>query len=130
MSENTIVITEKDGKYQIKNNGISEFALLGILESIAFDMKTVKRQELSIEKESSGDTQNAVKELVPESTASKSVAPELRTRISNAVKAIKSLGGEVTNFDVDSATDGELDEELQALTEQYKRLKTSKGTKK
>ena len=130
MSENTIVITEKDGKYHIKNNGISEFALLGILESIAFDMKTVKRQELSIEKESSGDTQNAVKELVPESTASKSVAPELRTRISNAVKAIKSLGGEVTNFDVDSATDGELDDELQALTEQYKRLKTSKGTKK
>lgn len=130
MSENTIVITEKDGKYHIKNNGISEFALLGILESIAFDMKTVKRQELSVEKESSGATQNAVKELVPESTASKSVAPELRTRISNAVKAIKSLGGEVTNFDVDSATDGELDEELQVLTEQYKRLKTSKGTKK
>ncbi len=130
MSENTVLITENNGKYQIKNNGISEFALLGILESIVFDMKTVKRLEVSNKEESPGDTQDVVKESVPEVTALNSVAPELRTRISNAVKAIKSLGGEVTEFDANSATDSELQEELEALTEQYKRLKTSKGTKK
>ncbi len=130
MSENTIVITEKDGKYQIKDNGISEFALLGILECIVFDMKYAKRQALSSKEESSGVAQNVVKESVPELTASNSIAPELRTRISNAVKAIKGLGGEVTDFDADNASDSELQEELEALTEQYKRLKNSKGTKK
>ncbi len=140
MSENTVVITEKDGKYHINNNGISEFALLGILECIIFEMKSVKRQELSSQEllskeESTGNTQDAVKEtapnsISPESTASKSNAPELRTRISNAVKAIKSLGGEVPDFDAGNTTDEELQEELEALTEQYKRLKNSKAARK
>ncbi len=93
-------------------------------------MKTVKCQELLSKEESLDDAQNVVKETVPEVTAPKSIAPELRIRISNAIKAIKSLGGEVTGFDAGNATDEELQEELQALTEQYKRLKTSKGTKK
>ncbi len=93
-------------------------------------MKTVKRQQLSIKEESSDDTQKAVKETVPEAAAPKSIALELRTRISNAAKAIKSLGGEVANFDSDNATDSELQEELEALTEQYKRLKNSKAVNK
>ena len=130
MSENTIVITEKDGKYHIKNNGVSEFALLGILECIVFEMKTVKLRELSSKGKSPDDTPVAVKETAPESTAPKSNSPELRTRIGNAVKAIKSLGGEVPDFDAAAATDEELQEELEALTEQYKRLKNSKGAKK
>lgn len=49
-----------------------------------------------------------MKETVPEVTAPKSIAPELRIRISNAIKAIKSLGGEVTGFDAGNATDEEL----------------------
>ncbi|MCA1625281.1 MAG: hypothetical protein LC778_16085 [Acidobacteria bacterium] len=110
MSENTVVITEKDGKYHIKNNGISEFALLGILECIVFEMKTAKRQELSSKGESSGDAHEAVKETAPIAATPKSNAPELRTRINNAVKAIKSLGGEVTDFAADTATDEELQE--------------------
>lgn len=130
MSNNTIVITEQDGKYQIQNNGLSEFALLGILECIVFDIKTVKRQELLIKEESPDDTQNAVKKPAPEVTAPKSISPELRVRVSNAIKAIKSLGGEVTEFDAGSATHEELQEELQSLTEQYKRLKASKEAKK
>jgi hypothetical protein len=140
MSENTVVITEKDGKYHINNNGISEFALLGILECIIFEMKSVKRQKLSshqlLGKEvSTGNTQDRVEftapnSISPESTASKSNAPELRTRISNAVKAIKSLGGEVPDFNAGDATDEELQAELEALTEQYKRLKNSKAARK
>lgn len=131
MSENTVVITEKDGKYHIKNNGLSEFALLGILECIVFEMKSVKRQELSGQIESSGGTRDAVKETVTaDSAAPKSNAAELRTRIGNAVKAIKGLGGEVPDFDADNAADEELQRELEALTEQYKRLKNSKAVKK
>ncbi len=130
MSENTVVITERDGKYHINNNGISEFALLGILECIVFEMKTAKRQELSSKGESRAGNQEAVKETAPNEIASKSNSPELRTRISNAVKAIRSLGGEAPDFAADNATDEELQEELQALTEQYKRLKNSKGANK
>jgi hypothetical protein len=44
MSENTVIITERDGKYEIQNNGMPEFALLGILECIVFDMKSAGRQ--------------------------------------------------------------------------------------
>ena len=129
MSENTVVITERDGKYHITNNGISEFALLGILECIVFDMKTAKRHELSSKGQSTGDAQEAMKETAPLATP-KSNVPDLRTRISNAVKAIKSLGGEVPDFDTENATYEELQEELQALTEQYKRLKNSKAASK
>ena len=42
MTERTVVITERDGKYQVQNNGISELALVGILECIVFDMKSKK----------------------------------------------------------------------------------------
>ena len=40
MSEKTVVITESNGQYQIKGNGIPEFALIGILECVLFDLKT------------------------------------------------------------------------------------------
>ena len=56
-----------------------------------------------------------------------STSTELRTRISNAVKAIKGLGGEVGDADRSLATDEELQTELEELTNQYKRLKNSKG---
>ncbi len=60
-----------------------------------------------------------------------SSSPELRTRIANAVKAIKALGGEVDETgDRSSATEEELKTELEELTEQYKRLKNSKNVKK
>ncbi len=115
MSENTVVITEKDGKYHINNNGISEFALLGILECIVFEMKTVKRQGFLNKEELSGGTEDVVKETAPDVTTPKSNVPDLRTRISNAIKAIKSLGAEVRDFAADNATDEELQEELETL---------------
>jgi len=136
MSENTVVITESGGKYQIKNNGISEFALLGILECIVFEMTSTDRQQ-SRKKETPSVSPETVKEIPdtaetisPEPVVPKSNVLDLRTRIGNAVKAIKGLGGEVSDFDVANATDEELQGELEALTEQYKRLKNSKGTKK
>lgn len=135
MSENTVVISEKDGKYQITNNGIPELTLLGILECVVFEMKTAKRQKLSSKEESPVEEQEMAKEtmpeqIAPEPTAPQSNAPELRTRIGNAVKAIKDLGGEVPDFDADAATDKQLQEELKTLTEQYKRLKNSKAAKR
>ncbi len=51
----------------------------------------------------------------------------LRTRISTAVKAIKSLGGEADDINHGDATDKELQSELEELTNQYKRLKNSEG---
>lgn len=136
MSENTVVITENDGNYHITNNGIPEFTLLGILECIVFEMKTVKLQSSSSREVITNGEQEPAKKAEPQSAASKSAvsepitsksnAPELRTRISNAVKAIKNLGGDAPAFDADAATDEQLQEELAALTEQYKRLKNSK----
>jgi hypothetical protein len=140
MRENSVVITESGGKYHIQNNGIPEFALIGILECIIFDLKTAKRQESPSKEESMVNNPEPAKEPAPQPiptesaapipTAPQSNAPELRTRISNAVKAIKDLSGEVPEFDADVATDEELREELAALTEQYKRLKNSKAAKK
>jgi hypothetical protein len=140
MSENSVVITEGGGKYQIQNNGIPEFALIGILECIVFDLKTAQRQESSSKEELPVNNPEPAKESAlhpiatessaPEPTVPQSNAPELRTRISNAIKAIKALGGDVGYFDTDAATDDQLQEELAALTEQYKRLKNSKSAKK
>jgi hypothetical protein len=135
MSEKTVIITETaDGGYRIQNNGISEYALIGILECVVFDLKTAKRDASPIK---TGEIVHEQKELVIESTpvpepnrenVPESKTPDLRTRISNAVKAIRSLGGEVEeNVDRTNATDKELQTELEELTNQYKRLKSSKG---
>lgn len=158
MRENKVVITEQNGKYQITNDGIPELTLLGILECIVFEMKSAGRREMPAGTEPAVEMRDAAKEPVAKETVSKeplskepesketipkepvsktsvpeppsSDAAELRARIGNAVKAIRGLGGETSDFDVSSASDEELREELAALTEQYKRLKTSGGGKK
>jgi hypothetical protein len=133
MSESTVIITEKDGSYQIQNNGMSDFVLIGVLESIVFDLKKVNRRADAV---AYNDTK-IKEENIKEETAKESVKEtpilesadlsELRSRIGNALKAIKTLGGEVTDFDIDGATEEELQAELGALTDQYKRLKNSKS---
>jgi len=50
MSEKIIVITESEGSYDVRNNGLSEFELIGILECIVFEMKSVRRQAPSDKK--------------------------------------------------------------------------------
>ncbi|HEY8562535.1 MAG TPA: hypothetical protein VIL74_19305 [Pyrinomonadaceae bacterium] len=131
MNEKTVVITEMDGKYRVENNGISEFALLGILECIVFDLKSAKRAATEINSEiKTANAPAPVVESTPVKTkesAAESNSPELRTRIANAIKAIRGLGGQTPDFDADSASDQELQEELNALTEQYKRLKGAKS---
>ncbi len=47
MDERTVLITDTDSSYQIENNGISELALIGILECILFDMKIAGGVDLS-----------------------------------------------------------------------------------
>jgi hypothetical protein len=142
MSEKTVVITEKEGRYEIENNGISEFTLIGMLECILFDLKTAGRRvstdntvaavaaavtEAPVHPEQENEKQT-IKDAVKEESADKNKggSPELRTRIGNAVKAIKDLGGEVGSSDLTDATDEELQTELDELTNQYKRLKNSK----
>jgi hypothetical protein len=157
MDERTVVITEKDGTYQIQNNGMTEFALLGILECIVFDMKTANRQisaieqkrpsapqrksipaqnekpdDTSVEKSDKKKLPLELKDVELEAkepggeVPKQSATPDLRTRISNAVKAIRGLGAPIEDTDLSNLTDEELQAELEELTNQYKRLKTSK----
>jgi hypothetical protein len=146
-SEKTVVITETDdGRYQIQNNGISEFALIGILECIVFNLKTAGQDALQMTKQKLPDQpkeiiqeqkvtvarSNPVQEPNREQNSNREVvdkpkATDLRTRISNAVKAIRSLGGEAAESELSGATDEELRAHLEQLTAQYKRLKSSKG---
>jgi len=146
MSEKTVVITEKAGRYAIENNGILEFTLIGMLECILFDLKTAGRRasadntvaavaatvtEAPVRPEQENEKQT-IKNAGKEDSADKNKggSPELRTRIGNAVKAIKDLGGEVGSSDLTNATDEELQTELDELTNQYKRLKNSKKPSK
>ncbi len=144
MSEKTVIITEKDGKYQMENNGITEFALIGILECALFDLKTAAEREDSpthqkgvVQEPKWEPVAETIKEVDRETTGKpvkatpqEQSAPDLRTRISNAVKAIKGLGGQAGESDRSDATDEELQTELEELTNQYKRLKNSKGAGK
>jgi membrane-associated HD superfamily phosphohydrolase len=144
MSEKTVVITEKESKYEIQNRGISELALIGILECLLFDLKSARRAESFISqpkepqepkqdeipqkpnKESSGEAyQTEIKATAQEKNTS-----DLRTRIGNAIKAIQGLGGNIEETDLSNLTDQELQDELEELTNQYKRLKSSKGASK
>lgn len=143
MSEKTVVITETaEGKYKLQNNGLSEFALIGILECLVFDLKTATTRREAPEDRQQDEAAviaqiGTIKESDPpvsppapvseESVQEAKTTDMLRTRIGNAVKAIRSLGGKVTVSDLSDATDDELQTELEELTNQYKRLKSSKG---
>jgi hypothetical protein len=129
MDDKTVIITEKDGQYEVENNGISEFALIGILECVLFDMKIARGKELSVKQTEIRQESRKVTEEPKKTVIQESKAPDLRTRISNAVKAIRGLGGKLEDTDLSSLTDEELQAELDELTNQYKRLKTTKGNK-
>jgi hypothetical protein len=142
MAKRTIVVTEVNGKYQVQSDGTSEFELLGILECIVFDIKSARHAETSVEnrvenkvedkvgnKEEQPAIQNEIVQESNRAAAESTASPDLRTRINNAVKAIGSLGGEITDTDRSNATDEELQAELDDLTIQYKRLKSSKQAK-
>lgn len=130
MDKKTVVITEQDGNYDIRNDGISEFALLGILECIVFDMKTAGRRALPEPEDSSVEQKETFREQKKDvqepdkKVVRKSNVADVRTRIGNAVKAIRSLGGEVKDLDRSDSTEEELQAELEELTNQYKRLKS------
>lgn len=135
MSEKTVTITELDGKYLVENYGIPEFAIIGILECILFEMRTARHEKPSVDvdKEELVVEKNEIiheqKEALQESDKKVPVeanTPNLRTRISSAVKAIKALGGEAEDTNRTQATEEELQTELEELTEQYRQLKNSK----
>ncbi len=136
MGERTIIITESEGAYRVQNDGLSEFELIGILECIIFEIKSAPRKTPSDKQTDAVDIAAASQKIIeqpeeaPQETGKETVqstaSTELRTRIKNAVKAIKGLGGEVGDVNRSDATDEELQTELEELTNQYKRLKNSK----
>lgn len=153
MSERSIVITEKDGTYQIHSSLLNEFELLGLFEQIVFDLKHSKSNKdvkqttvepaapaepAPIAKETSAPVEikspvekaHEPKETVPRIPGvTTAQASDLRVRIGNAVKAIRDLDGKVESVDLSRMSDEELQVELGELTDQYKRLKKSKGSK-
>lgn len=132
---------ESEGIYRVQNDGLSEFELIGILECLVFEMKSARRQELpdkktdaaavaaTVSQEITGQPEEAPQETSKE-TVQSPASSELRTRINNAVKAIKNLGREVGDVNRSDATDEDLQTELEELTNQYKRLKNSKDAGK
>lgn len=141
MNENTIVITENgSGGYRLENNGLSEFALVGILECVVFDLKSaagkitppVDAENAPVEPIESAAAAAEAKRIEPEAEnplAAAAATPDLRQRIGNAVKAVRALGGEIEDMDLGKLSETELRTELEELTEQYKRLKNSKVAK-
>ena len=74
------------------------------------------------------ENDSAAKREVASSSSASTL--DLRTRIGNAIKAIRGLGADIEDTDLSNLTDEELQSELEELTSQYKRLKVSKDTKK
>jgi len=148
MNDKTIIITEKDGLYSLENNGVSDFALIGILECILFDLKSANRQA-EIPELQKAPVEGLLDMPAPETNLIKTPAvkplaeakdekiipiqiesnPDIRNRIKKATEAIRGLGGEVENPDLSKMSDEELQTEFDVLTNQYKRLKTSQTNK-
>ena len=131
MIEKTIVIAAEDNssKYKIQKNDFTDFELIGMLECLIFDLKSTDRKAISIQQpKDSADS----KQSLPETPEIKEPIKEtnqtdLRTRIRNAIKAINNLGGQIEVTDLTNLTDQELQDELDELTDQYKRLKKSQA---
>jgi len=153
MDEKTVIITERDGKYSIQNNGVSDFALIGILECILFEMKSAPRraapapvsdekippplEELETEAGmeepadiSPVDAGEAVEAAAEISSDQKETVQALQVRIGKAVQAIRDLGGEIVDVDIEKMSEAQLQTEFEELTTQYKRLKNSQVNKK
>ena len=150
MSERSIVITQENGSYQIHSSLLNEYELLGLFEQIVFDLKRSKpaalKSKLSASvpaAEPAATAENPPAQTAAEATVEKTEKPpepaarirgvttaqaaDLRTRIGNAIKAIRDLDGRVENINLNKMSDEEMQIELEELTEQYKRLKKSKG---
>lgn len=152
MGRNVIVITVDGNKYKVEKNGISDFALIGVLECVAADLKRISRQnegslnrevEMIEPKDIAGGANSVVQDDMKSESAeagypgisSKAnepivAPPDLKSRIIKAREAIRGLNGEVDNTDLSKMSDEELQEEFDALTAQYKRLKSSGQGKK
>jgi len=160
MAANVIVVTVDGNIYKIEKNGISDFALIGVLECILVDLKSVNRQgessqiakEVSTEEFEKPVDENPVSSEMSElsgpktetelktsevpdiesttATATEIPTPDIKNRILNARATIRGLKGEVEESDLSIMTDDELQEEFEALTAQYKRLKNSQVMKK
>ncbi|HRH41329.1 MAG TPA: hypothetical protein PKY82_06755 [Pyrinomonadaceae bacterium] len=151
MGRNIIVITVEGDQYKIEKNGISDFALIGVLECLVSDLKSNRQKfevltlpkEIPVEEktgvsveaplnertilETSAEINETIGEVSQEET---SQTNEIRNRIKNARKAIRELDGEVEETDLYNLTDEELQVEFEELTAQYKRLKSSQVTAK
>lgn len=145
MSRNKITIIENDGTFDIEKENLSDFALIGILECVLFDLKAARNKKESSFAEVVSPVETVEETPKPEKSAEKQSetvttppqpnqetaanTPDIRIRIGNAVKAIRNLGGKVEDVDLSDFSEEELHSELEELTAQYKRLKISKEKK-
>lgn len=160
MGANVIVISVDGNKYKVEKNGISDFALIGVLECVLADMKAARRQQegqsapkalsappadspvndppvnLAAEPsapesgEFSARPSNAVEEGIAVQSETSAATPDIRARILKAREAIRELKGEVDNSDLSKMSAEELQAEFDELSAQYRRLKNSKSAKK
>lgn len=145
MTVNKIIIFENNGTFEIERENLTDFSVIGILECVLFDLKfartakaefsarpvplneTVEKnsqndESLGKNREDSSDSFRNAQENVVQNL-------DLKTRIGNAVKAIRGLGGNIEETDLTTFTEDELRTELEELTAQYKRLKISREKK-
>ena len=154
MAENKIVITVDGNQYQIEINGISDFAVIGVLECILSDLKGINRKMDNVVVNNTSEitieplpTENVTAPVIEKAGANEPITPEIpnspkpaeqpqpkpgdiKSRILKAREAIRGLKGKVDDLDLDKMTDEELQIEFDELTAQYKRLVNSQPKKK
>jgi hypothetical protein len=142
MGTNVIVVTVDGNQYKIEKNGISDFALIGVLECILTDLKAVRRRSEGAPAPKEGTAgrkvnlpkENPLVEPVVESSKTEmgvdqetsdlsktdnpvvsheTSTPDLRSRITKAREAIRGLNGEVQELDLSKMSDEELQLEFE-----------------
>jgi len=88
MSEKQVLITERDGTYQLENEDFTNFELIGILECVLLDLKHDQRIQQAVVGNSGGEENSAATET------SKSSETQSETRTENIPDAeAESTGG-------------------------------------
>ena len=154
MGSNVIVITVDGNKYKIEKNGISDFALIGVMECILTELKGTERKMENLpivttfekknesfqaetpvapENEKTEPTEAVKSEPAKEAKHDEQIQSkpgDIKSRILKAREAIRGLKGKVDDLDLEKMNDEELHIEFDELTAQYKRLVNSQPRKK
>src|SRR5690349_11124476 len=122
MERSEIIITVEGNQYRVEKNGVSDFALIGVLECLIADLKSNRRNfesnpapsETQVVVKSESSAEKAIVEIPVKEEAvletsfglndqkgeisqkqKTTQTNEIKNRITNARKAIRDLNGEV-----------------------------------